>query len=85
MIKGLHHYAHRRGMQKRRESSTETFSAFPSYFKNQDRLDLNISPEVEPDTLYAPFAKAKMEDQEVRDIVDHDFVHSIYLRNQMVV
>ncbi len=53
----------------------------PFDFKNQDTLDLHIALEVEPPVLEEMLSKAKADGHEVRGIVDHDFVRSIYIRD----
>lgn len=53
----------------------------PFEFKKQDTLDLHIALEVERPVLEQMLAKAKAEGHEVRGIVDHDFVDSIYIRD----
>jgi catechol 2,3-dioxygenase-like lactoylglutathione lyase family enzyme len=50
-------------------------------FKNQHDYDLHIALEVEPATLEAMLGKGKAEGREVRGIVDHGFIRSIYFRD----
>jgi catechol 2,3-dioxygenase-like lactoylglutathione lyase family enzyme len=53
----------------------------PFDFKNQQDLDLHIALEVEADALDSMLVKGKASGREVRGIVDHGFVHSIYFRD----
>jgi catechol 2,3-dioxygenase-like lactoylglutathione lyase family enzyme len=53
----------------------------PFDFKRQDTLDLHIALEVTPEDLDAMFERGRAEEREVRGIVDHGFVRSIYFRD----
>jgi catechol 2,3-dioxygenase-like lactoylglutathione lyase family enzyme len=53
----------------------------PFDFKRQDTLDLHIALEVTPAELEAWFERGRTEGREVRGIVDHGCVRSIYFRD----
>src|SRR5262249_15253849 len=53
----------------------------PFEFKRQHDFDLHIALEVEEAVLSQVRDKAKAAGREVRGIVDHGFIHSIYLRD----
>ncbi len=53
----------------------------PFQFKEQHDYDLHIALEVDRETLERMHAKGKAEAREVRGIVDHGFIHSIYFRD----
>jgi catechol 2,3-dioxygenase-like lactoylglutathione lyase family enzyme len=53
----------------------------PFEFKRQHDFDLHIALEVEEAMLSQVVEKAKAAGREVRGIVDHGFIHSIYLRD----
>lgn len=50
-------------------------------FKDQHDYDLHIALEVDWPTLERVRAKGKAEGREVRGIIDHGFIHSIYFRD----
>jgi catechol 2,3-dioxygenase-like lactoylglutathione lyase family enzyme len=53
----------------------------PFEFKDQNDIDLHIALEVTPEVQAKLFAKAKAEGREVRGVVDHVFIQSIYFRD----
>jgi len=53
----------------------------PFEFKQQHDYDLHIALEVDRETLERMYAKGKTEGREVRGVVDHRFIHSIYFRD----
>lgn len=53
----------------------------PFAFKDQHDFDLHIALEVDEPTLHSMFEKGKAEGREVRGIIDHGFIHSIYFRD----
>jgi hypothetical protein len=53
----------------------------PFDFRRQDTLDLHIALEVTPAELEAWFERGRTEGREVRGIVDHGCVRSIYFRD----
>ena len=53
----------------------------PFEFKHQHDFDLHIALEVEEAVLSRVVEKAKAAGREVRGIVDHGFIHSIYFRD----
>lgn len=55
--------------------------SMPSEFKKQHDFDLHIALEVERDHMMAVKERADAAGMECRGISDHDFIHSIYLRD----
>ena len=53
----------------------------PFEFKVQDDFDLHIALEVDRLTLEHAYAKGKADGREVRGVVDHGFIQSIYFRD----
>ncbi len=53
----------------------------PFVFKDQHDFDLHIALEVDEPTLFSMLEKGKAEGQEVRGVIDHGFIHSIYFRD----
>jgi catechol 2,3-dioxygenase-like lactoylglutathione lyase family enzyme len=53
----------------------------PFSFKQQHDYDLHIALEVERDTLGTMLAKGRAEGREVRGVIDHRFIDSIYFRD----
>jgi catechol 2,3-dioxygenase-like lactoylglutathione lyase family enzyme len=53
----------------------------PFQFKDQHDFDLHIALEVDRATLQRAYEKGKAEGRQVRGVVDHDFIHSIYFRD----
>ena len=53
----------------------------PFQFKDQHDFDLHIALEVDRATLERAYEKGIAEGREVRGVVDHGFIHSIYFRD----
>jgi catechol 2,3-dioxygenase-like lactoylglutathione lyase family enzyme len=53
----------------------------PFEFKKQHDFDLHIALESDASTLRTMLAKARAADMEARGVSDHEFIHSIYLRD----
>ena len=53
----------------------------PFQFKDQHDFDLHIALEVDQATLERAYEKGIAEGREVRGVVDHGFIHSIYFRD----
>jgi len=53
----------------------------PFQFKDQHDFDLHIALEVDRATLERAYEKGSAEGREVRGVVDHGFIHSIYFRD----
>lgn len=53
----------------------------PFQFKDQHDFDLHIALEVDQATLERAYEKGSAEGREVRGVVDHGFIHSIYFRD----
>ena len=53
----------------------------PFEFKKQHDFDLHIALESDASTLQSMLVKARAADMEARGVSDHEFIHSIYLRD----